>query len=187
MDATYRNGIVGALLLAVIVAGVFVFRTSPDAVTAPNVYSNEALGFSIQYPAGFTVDDAERGVVFTVPENTISGTNLSSDTYISVEVRPGAINSCSAEIYLDQPTYKGFVDVGDIRYSVATSMGAAAGNRYEETVYATPVTDGCIAVRYFIHYGVIQNYPEGAVSEFDKPALIAEFDAIRNSLTISRN
>ena len=69
-------------------------------------------------------------------------------------------------------------------YSVASSTGAAAGNRYEETVYALPGTNHCIAVRYFIHYGVIENYPVGLVREFDKKSLLKEFDTIRRTLNI---
>ena len=64
------------------------------------------------------------------------------------------------------------------------STGAAAGNRYEETVYTLPGTNPCIAVRYFIHYGVFQNYPAGTVREFDQQALLASFDAIRHTLVI---
>lgn len=166
-----------------------------DTGVLPQVYSSASAGFSIRYPAGFTVTDPYTytnlgpgrdisGVKFTVPPATVTGTNLSSDTYISVETLPGAINSCSAEAFLDQPVSAGFVDDGDTRYSVATAMGAGAGNRYEETVYATPVTNGCLAVRYYIHYGVIQNYPDdGSVTEFNKAGLIAQFDAIRKTLT----
>ena len=69
-------------------------------------------------------------------------------------------------------------------YSVASSTGAGAGNRYEETVYALPGTNPCVAVRYFIHYGVIENYPAGTVQAFNQPALLATFDAIRRTLVI---
>jgi hypothetical protein len=71
---------------------------------------------------------------------------------------------------------------GEMLYSVASSTGAAAGNRYDETVYALPGTNPCIAVRYFIHYGVIENYPAGTVRAFDEAALRSEFDAIRRTL-----
>jgi hypothetical protein len=39
-------------------------------------------------------------------------------------------------------------------------------------------------VRYFIHYGVFQNYPAGMVREFDQQALLASFDAIRRTLVV---
>ena len=59
------------------------------------VYSNSALNFSLDYPAGYAVDDAYQyqelgpgeninGVKFTIPASVSSGTNLGSDSYISV-------------------------------------------------------------------------------------------------------
>ncbi|TSC70078.1 MAG: hypothetical protein CEO12_575 [Parcubacteria group bacterium Gr01-1014_46] len=158
------------------------------------VYKNESLGFSIKIPKDFTVDEKYQyqvnsstvisGVKFTIPESLKEGTNLSSDTYISVEAKPGAVNSCSAEIYLDNSVSSGFIDSGGHRYSMATFSGAAAGNRYDETVFATPVDGGCIAVRYFVHYGVFENYPEGSISRFDEVSLKSLFDSIRETLVL---
>ena len=50
----------------------------------------------------------------------------------------------------------------------------------------TPVQNGCMAVRYFVHYGAIGNYPEGEVREFDRAALFAQFDRIRRTLTLGQ-
>lgn len=146
--------------------------------------------FSIQYPASYHVsaydplEGSDSGVVLHVAESIATGTNLSADTHVAVVRKPGAINSCSAEIYLEDPQSAGFVDEGGRRYSIASSTGAGAGNRYEEWAFATPVDGGCIAVLYFIHYGVLENYPEGAVRAFDRQALLSEFDAIRKTFTL---
>ncbi|HVS79986.1 MAG TPA: hypothetical protein VHF05_03315, partial [Candidatus Paceibacterota bacterium] len=70
-------------------------------------------------------------------------------------------------------------------YSVASSTGAGAGNRYEETVYALPGTNPCVGVRYFVHYGVIENYPAGAVKEFDRQSLLSTFDSMRKTLILN--
>lgn len=159
------------------------------------IYSNKTEGFSISYPVDYVADESYvyqalgpgrdiNGVKFTIPSKVSAGTNLGADSYISVETLPGAINSCSAEIYLDNSKSAGFVDENGHRYSIATSSGAAAGNRYDEKVYATPVTGGCIAVRYFIHYGVFENYPPGAIKQFDEQALMNKFDAIRRTLVL---
>ncbi len=69
-----------------------------------------------------------------------------------------------------------------MQYSVATSSGAAAGNRYEEMIFAFPASSPCTAVRYYIHSTAVGNYPEGSVREFDREALLAEFDAIRKTI-----
>lgn len=166
-----------------------------DPGNLPQVYSSGSQGFSVRYPAGYTLDDTYtytglgpvntiKGTKFTIDPALATGTNLSTDSYVSVEPMPGAINSCSAEIYLSDPRSGGVVDEGGLRYSTASSTGAGAGNRYEETVYATPVQGGCMAVRYFIHYGVLENYPEGQVKAFDREALMSQFDAIRRTLTL---
>ena len=189
--------LIGLIVLLLAIGGIWYALSKQQVLNdeLTSVYTSNPYGFSIKIPKDFTVDENHKyqanpsniisGVKFTIPESLKTGTNLSSDTYVSVESKPGAINSCSAEIYLDTPVSAGFIDSGGHRYSMAKSSGAAAGNRYEETVFATPVDGGCIAVRYFIHYGVFENYPEGSINKFDEVALIALFDSIRETLTLN--
>jgi membrane-bound inhibitor of C-type lysozyme len=167
----------------------------------PQVYENGTLGFSIRYPSGYTSDASYQytemgpgksinGVKFTIDPSVATGTNLASDSYISVEQIPNEQN-CSANLFLDTgaPTQVSTVSTvtdNGTTYSVASSTGAGAGNRYDETVYAIPGTDPCIAIRYWIHYGVIQNYPAGSVQQFDENALDQQFDTIRRTLTIGQ-
>ncbi|HEU4616633.1 MAG TPA: MliC family protein [Gammaproteobacteria bacterium] len=152
--------------------------------------------FSIRYPAGYAVDAAYayealgpgkaiRGVKLTIPPSLAAGTNLGADTYLSVEAVPRG-DSCSADRFLGAGSGAAAVTEGGTTYSVAKAAGAGAGNRYEETVYALLGTDPCTAVRYFVHYAVMENYPPGAVREFDRQALIAQFDAIRRTMTVLR-
>lgn len=160
--------------------------------TLSRVYTNNGAGFSIRLPERYIVDEFYHyqlapgkvipGIKFNIATDTASGTNLGPDTYISVEQIP-AVATCSADLFLDQASTR-IITNGSTRYSVASSTGAGAGNRYEETVYALIGSSPCTAVRYFIHYGVIENYPTGTVRAFDKTALLAEFDAIRKSLTL---
>lgn len=168
-------------------------EVASDPGGLPEVYENGSGGFSIRYPANYTVDDSYRyqglgpgkgidGVKFTVDPAVATGTNLASDTYVSVEELPDTTH-CDAGAFLDHGDSRDVTD-GDTEYSMASTTGAGAGNRYEETVYAISGTNPCIAVRYFIHYGVIENYPEGAVKEFDKAALKEQFEAIRRTLII---
>lgn len=174
--------------------GCILIAPLPEGSDLSRVYSNSGYGFSIRTPEGYVPDESYRyqslgpgkdisGIKFTIPSLLATGTNLSEDSYISVEELP-KITDCSASLFLDQRARVGTTSDADTTYSVAFTAGAAAGNRYNETVYALPGTNPCIAVRYFIHYGVIQNYPAGTVREFDEPALIAQFDAIRRTLII---
>jgi membrane-bound inhibitor of C-type lysozyme len=163
-----------------------------------HVFASSTLGYSIKYPAGFTVTAPYAyqelgpgkdiaGVKFTIDPNIATDTNLNPDSYISVEQLPAA-QSCVASNFIDLhggTTVQTVSDNGVI-YSMASSTGAGAGNRYEEWVWAIPGSSPCTAVRYFIHYGVIDNYPAGMVQEFDHAALLSQFDAIRRSLVLAQ-
>lgn len=173
--------------------GCILIASVPAGSSLTKIYSNSGDGFSIRLPNGYSVDEAYQyqhmgpgkeigGVKFAIPAALAKGTNLSTDTYVSVEEVPRA-TACTAILFLDRATAADLTD-GDRTYSVASSTGAAAGNRYDEMVYALPGTNPCIAVRYFVHYGAIQNYPAGTVREFDESALVAQFDAIRRTLIV---
>ncbi|MFA5131452.1 MAG: hypothetical protein WC467_03420 [Patescibacteria group bacterium] len=170
---------------------------NPIPEELPNLYTNDKIGFSSRYPDGYTVKSDYKyqelgpgkdisGVAFVIPESLASGTNLSADSYFSVETIPGATD-CSANLFLDManglPATTTLKD--GLVYSFASSTGAGAGNRYEESVYAMPGTNPCLAARYFIHYGVLENYPEGAVKEFDRVTINKQFDAML--LSVSSN
>jgi membrane-bound inhibitor of C-type lysozyme len=170
---------------------------APDqpGISLPVFYSNGSAGISIRLPQGYTPNESYKyqelgpgkdiaGVKFTIPTTTSTGTNLSSDTYLSVEEIPKT-TTCSANLFLDGAKAVSVTD-GENEYSVASSTGAGAGNRYQEVVYALPGTNPCVAVRYYIHYGVLENYPAGTVQAFDEQALLSEFDAIRRTLVIAQ-
>ncbi len=202
----YVIGVIALILLGAIVAYI-AFLPSPELsanpegdagdifVASTSTYSSPAYGFSIVYPNSYRVDDGYayeafgpekliHGVKFEVPLSTATGTNLSSDTGLSIETLPRA-KKCTGDIFLMQDVRPETRDEGGVSYSVATSSEGAAGNVYEEAVYAIPESSPCIAVRYFIHSSRIENYPEGALREFNRSALLAEFDEMRRSLVLS--
>jgi hypothetical protein len=131
----------------------------------------------------FLPDQSINGVSFGIEEEDYKGTNLSPDSYISVEMISSKENSCNVQLFLNNVVYDGTVEELDNHiYAVASSSGAAAGNRYEETIYVTPINNSCFAIRYFIHYGLYENYPPESIREFDKQELLNKFDAIRKSI-----
>jgi len=170
---------------------------APDPGNLPNVYENRAQGFSLRYPNGYSVNKEYvyqalgpnkdiSGVSFTIPQDMAEGTNLGADTYLSVEQIPQT-QQCSANLFLaNQNEQARTIDENDMTYSFASSTDAGTGNRYEEAVYALPGTNPCMAMRYFIHYSVFENYPAGTVTEFNKQAILDQFDAIRKTLTIAQ-
>ncbi len=200
-------GLVVVVLLAVV--GYYGWRMKGAASPEPQNTNTQTqqmatstyatTTFSVVYPSDYTlntsyIDDRVvptkpiHGVSFTIPGTMATGTNLSSDTYISVEMLPRA-KMCTGDLYLAANVKPTTVYDNGVEYSLATSTDAAAGNRYEEWVYALAGSSPCTAVRYFIHYGAIENYPTagqpGAVTEFDHAALTAAFDTIRQSLILS--
>ncbi len=166
-----------------------------SAGAATEAYHNGPLGFTIRIPKGYTPVDPYKynalgpgkdipGVKFSIPSALTDGTNLSKDSYVSVEVLP-KVQVCSAKAYLRTGAVTQSVKEDGVTYSYATSSDAGAGNRYDESVYALSDRDPCIAVRYFIHYGAFENYPAGTVKEFDSKALTDQFELIRHTLVVA--
>ncbi len=162
----------------------------------PQVFQSASPGFSIRYPSGWTADTAYRyralgpgkditGVSFTVPASLAEGTNLSAGSYVSVEAIPRS-DRCTADLFLPQGTAASDETLDGTSYPVGHVTDAAVGNRYDETVFAIPGTNPCLAVRYFIHWTVIENYPPGVVAAFDRHSLLDRLDAIRKTLVLVR-
>jgi len=113
------------------------------------------------------------------------GTNLSSGSYLSVEAIPRT-DRCTADLFLPHGTAASDETLTGNPYSVGHVTDAAVGNRYDETVCAIPGTNPCLAVRYFIHWTVIENYPPRVVTAFARHSLLDRLDAIRRTLVIVR-
>lgn len=160
-----------------------------------STYTSDVLGFSIQYPPGFTPDSEYvneslgpgrqiRGVAFLVPDSMTRGTNLSPDTKLSVE-RVDA-TECTPSEFLAAGAVEGEdATLGDYDYQYAETGGAAAGNLYDEYVYALQ-RDGsaCYGIRFFVHSTQIGNYEPGAVREFDREDLLQTFRDMAATLTV---
>lgn len=171
-------------LLALIGAAVFMF-IAPGVENLPQRGVLDGYTRDATYIYTLAPGKEVYGTKYTIPATVADGTNLAHDTYISYEELPSA-TECTPKQFLDDvQEVKEVVDDGNT-YLVAHMVGAGAGNRYDETVYVFKGYSPCTAIRYFIHYGVIENYPVGAVKAFDQNALIASFDAIRRTLARSR-
>src|SRR3989338_2378607 len=203
-SSTMRNALIVAAVVVFLGGGYYAWQTyggksAQEPAPAPEPVSRTyaTSTFAIRYPSDFTADDSYlydrfegkpiAGVKFGIPASMAAGTNLLPDTYLSVEWLPRAKN-CTGDIYV-VPDVRAFeLAVGSTTYSAATTTGAAAGNAYEERVFAIGGSKPCTAVRYFLHSGNVGNYPEegeGGVRGFDS-ALLAIFDRIRDSLVLNQ-
>ena len=212
------KGALITLVAAIILGGAGFFawkafspKPAPAAPQAAadtrNTYATST--YSVKYPGDFALNAQYaydqfgpkkliNGVKFTIPTTMATGTNLSSDSGVSVEQLPRA-KKCTGDIYLmANVTAHNVIDNGT-EYSFASSTGAAAGNWYEEQVYALPSSSPCTAVRYYLHSTNIGKADAsvgsptnsvgattGAVREFDRAALLSIFDNIRQSLVSGR-
>ena len=167
--------------------------TPPEAV---RTYKDPAGAFSIDLPISYSSDASYKyygisptkpisGTKFQISAALAKGTNLSTDSYISVEHLPTS-GACDAQRFLADKVSGKILTEGGISYSVASTGNAGAGNRYEETVYATQTGGICFGIRYYIHYTAIENYPAGSISSFDKQALLEKFDTIRRSFAAGK-
>ncbi len=194
--------IIGVVIVALVAIGGYyawqAYGASPAApapepqIPVTNTYATST--FSITYPSSYWVDDEYAydgfekkpiaGVRFGIPGAMATGTNLSTDTSVSVEWLPRA-SKCTGDIFVVPNVKATSLTVGSTTFSVASTSGAAAGNMYEEMVYAIAESKPCTAVRYFIHSTDIGNYDSVTVRTFDHAALLREFDTIRNSLQLN--
>jgi hypothetical protein len=153
-------------------------------------YTDPSGAFTIRYPADWTVNTsyvdsemgpgAERGgVAFVVPATLTKGTNLGDDTSVSIETHTQSIQ-CNASDFFDPQSISmgGEIQISGKTYSVATGSGAGAGNRYEEIFASVPGSSPCFGAQLFIHSSVIENYPPGTVTAFDRNQLLAIYQAM---------
>ena len=119
----------------------------------------------------------------TTPTHTTRLGKTSASTESNLAFRPRALK-CTGDIYLKSATSSVSITEGGVKYLLAKQTGAAAGNIYEEWVYAIENSTPCTALRYFIHSTNIGNYATGTVQAFNKTSLIADFDQIRRSLQL---
>lgn len=193
-------------IILVIIAtlwGMYYFRAPEEISLVPNEpsttrYTNNTLGLSIVVPNNYIRNESYEylmpadnktleGVAFRVPTSLATGTNLSNDSYLSIEqaLSTSTTGTCSPYLFLDSngASVVSTTTSGNTTFSHASLTGAGAGNRYEEHVYTLRTSSTtCAAIRYFIHYSVFENYPVGTVREFDKSQLLSDFDSMRASL-----
>lgn len=150
-------------------------------------YTNHHIGFSIKYLSNYSVNSSYvytlygsghdiQGVSFTLPASLTNGTNLSGDSYISVEwISAGS--TCNARNFLSAETIneQSGTTPGGETYSIGETGEAATGNYYEETVYVISSGSYCFCIRLFIHSTNIANYDPGTIRVFDRAAIMQNY------------
>jgi hypothetical protein len=148
----------------------FPSATSTGATSSWKSYSNPELGYSLKYPADLmrTVDGATLALSF--PKNGYFTWPLLDD----VTVRVTASSSCPT---IENEGLRG--DESPASFSLngrewkrSVGLGAAAGNRYEEVLYATTASGTCYSLYLLDHSAA------SAGLYVDDASLIARYDAV---------
>ena len=205
--SSYSSLIAGALLVVLAVAGYFGWQALSNRAPAEpaqtpqeqvpvvqsTTYASSTMKFSVSYPPKFTLEEPYAytrvsptkpisGVKFRVPASFTQGTDLASDSGVSIEQLPRA-NACAGDIYLKANVKAAPFADGTINYSVATSTEALGSDTFEEAIFAVTGSSPCIAVRYFLHTTAATGTAT-STRAYDRAGLLAAFETIRRSLSV---
>ena len=167
----------------------------PGAATQSFVYENKYRNASLSYtdrfapaffPSAVATRIAPELALQFIDSEFYSGTNLIEAYFLfGSSTDPQIVADCTQPAP-DGPgeTVVGGVNVHGVSFTKSESIGAAAGNVYEQTYYRAAENGTCFEIVYFLHSGNIGNYNAGSVTEFDHAALLQKFDEILSTFTL---
>lgn len=169
---------------------------APAAGGVTGVHYADSIPATIRYPADWVVSTdyqdptssqarPAQGVQFRVGSTYATGTNLAADSGVAL-VSVAAASTCDAAVFFDTPVTVSTTSVSGTEYSTASTTDAGVGNRYQKVVYAFPYSSPCVAVEYYVHSSVLENYPVGTVRAYDESALRHTFDIILDSVRLGQ-
>jgi len=138
------------------------FIERPQPTLDWKTYDSPNWHFTMQYPADSQIDEnyhydliqnvSIHGVSFSLPVKYWQGTNLGSDSKISVEVNE---KTCGAKNFVNGMIKQDTTEVINGKtYNKTISTDAGAGNFYTETVYSISAPwskNVCYGIRLFLH------------------------------------
>ncbi len=129
---------------------------TPTEESTSGLYQNSTYDFKFSLPAGATIVSQSDTVGRVSLPIVTAGTNLLSK-YIQIHVVEGA-NPCVSPAVDGMPSSTENVTLNNIPFVKTTGQGAAAGNRYDWTVYATTHNNACITLAFVLHSANPGNY-----------------------------
>lgn len=167
----------------------------PGAATQSFAYENKYRNASLRYTDLFAPAFFVNAVPSRVePELALryidtaafAHTNLGEAYFLfGSSTDPQIVAACTEPVSSDGPeTVIGEVNINGVSFTKSESTGVGAGNIYEQTYFRTLQNDTCFEITYFVHYGNIGNYDPSTVTEFDRAALLQNFDEILSTFTL---
>ncbi len=161
-------------------------------------YADQPRTFTFTFPNAFTVSGVPAGYGLSWAENATStgmelarvdvpqsyepGTNFGGAWFtVGASSVPAALASCLQGTSGAPGATTTRVTIGSATFTKMHSIGAGAGNRYDTTSYRVIHDHACYAVEYTIHYGILENYPPGAVRPFDEQKVRNALESIAHS------
>lgn len=150
----------------------------PTTATTPatpsgSTYQNTAYDFRFTLPPGASIVSQSDTVGRVSLPLVDSGTNL-REKYIQIHVEENA-DPCTSPAVDGVTTSTENVTINGTQFVKTTGDGAAAGNRYNWTVYATTQNNACITLAFVLHSVNPGNYatPPPEYNESQEMAVIA--------------
>lgn len=172
--------------------------TNQNNQTATNqpemqTYVNSTYGFEFTYPKSMQfvtpayTNLQDKIVQIQTARDLYPNTNFGDAAFsVSAEYAKD-LNSCLSLAQMKSSEFKNKVNINGTEFYLAQNIGAAAGNRYDTSIYRALVGDKlCIELNQTMHTMNIGNYPEGAVTEVDKTAVQKELDKVRESFRFKK-
>jgi membrane-bound inhibitor of C-type lysozyme len=166
-----------------------------------NTFTDQSNMFSFSYPSDLSVtgdgggysqnwmtNATTSGMVLAeinVPQSYVPGTNFADAKFtVGTGADPSAVATCLTYDPTGGPkTAAATSTINGTTYTVFKSSDAGAGNYYDTTSYRVQRNSQCYAIEYTIHYANFQNFPKGAVKQFDEAALQKTLDGIVQSFS----
>ncbi|MCU0678922.1 MAG: hypothetical protein MUC28_00550 [Planctomycetes bacterium] len=163
----------------------------PAAALVKN--TNQGYAFSLQYPPEDIFSTQPDHALATLnpivridlPANYFSGTNLNeAGVIISASGSPAILDVCLESAAGENMT--GTTTINGMNFLIFQSEEAAAGNRHETISYRVVYNGLCYEAAITFRSGAMENYPPGAVAEFDRELILNKLKPVVESLVFIR-
>lgn len=166
--------------------------------TAPTeqlqTYNNSTYGVTFQYPQTMNFVTPTYALLqdkiteLQIPQSAYPKTNFGDAAFSVSAAYAKDLATC---LTMNPPEnasgFKNQTQINGQTFYLAQSMGAAAGNRYDSTVYRTlSGKQTCIEVSETIHTSNIGNYPAGTVTEVNQGDVQSRLDAVLQTFKINK-
>lgn len=156
-------------------------------------YHNSSYGIEFQYPETMQFVTSTYAMLdnkvaeLQIPQTDYPNTNFGDAAFSVSTVSATSLDQC---LKMNAPEngdgFKTQTNVNGRTFYMTKSSGAAAGNRYDSTVYRTLVNQTCYELLETIHTSAIENYPAGTVSSVDPTPIQAKLDSVLNTFQINQ-